>query len=299
MTLTIVQKASNWQVQPAGGPFVTWGATPGVGNLLIMFSTADATYAGTNGWTQLATSGGGRPTTPNIYYKYAGASEPTTALFATSNTDRDIASIGYEISGVTGTIGTDVQGSNIAANIFMTSTTCSGAVVTTTGSGLLLAFCCGCYNPGLATNKCPTSSGTDDITNTALSPTALTAQEPMTGSHKQYVGSGATAQLTYTFPTTPDQSYAQAAVVVINGTLGGGGETAAITTTLGGLKQTLNSTITAAAGITTTLKGMGQTLNAGVGDNGTIVTHLGGVGQQAVVKRISAPGTGRRVYWTS
>lgn len=143
MTLAIVQAGAGAagvlppsDTNVGGTCSLEWSTTPISGNLLIAVAhVLDANGAPSTpaGWTSLDTSsyvspiGGSDVMDVNVIYKYAGGSESLTPTLD-GNARQAWFAVGWEISGVTGTITTDVKGVHFGPAV---STSTSGAVTTT------------------------------------------------------------------------------------------------------------------------------------------------------------------------
>jgi hypothetical protein len=146
VALGIVQAAQHaYNATNTGTPTIVWGSAPTPGNLLILVGAvrdnAGAPSAA-SGWTILASSADSAGTGMyiSVYYKYAGASEPTSEKFDNTTTRDQWSVAGWEISGVTGTIGTDVVATHLNSSAAVNANLSYGATLVTANANEMVLW---------------------------------------------------------------------------------------------------------------------------------------------------------------
>lgn len=302
MAVAIVQSA---HTDPAftSIPNVVFGTAPTNGNLLIALTSHwPNTPTANTGWTLINNTNASQSGTA-CAYKYAGAGESTTQnAWNGVGGIGDLPTIMWEISGITGTIGTDllfdfhdVDIAGVTAGNPATSTSHN----TTVNNTLVLGFFAG--NVGTGTTQAAPTLGGGHAPNTAswVHTPGVSTHVGLTYFDDLFATSGTAVQYTATWSGGPTQTAEHFLMVFLRGSASTNTETAIITTRLSGASQSFLGSVTSVAGITTRLSGISQTINANNNNTTTTTTRLSGLGQGFLIYKASAPGSGRRLFWTS
>lgn len=315
MTMAYVQHAVSTGSDGGGG--ITFGSTPTVGNLIVMFIVSGTTGTYTNnanGWTEYANHETGLDLNMSVNYRTVQSGDGVTyaqALTGANISSGRSTSWGYEISGVT-------SFTSQVETLFMETMTAglssNTATSQTPANSTDLMMCVGgeFHNvfPG-APSQTTTGWTTDSIEGAAFNLNGLSA-------HVTSVTGGVPHALTITWATVPTDGVFATLILKLPSS----GETSTITTVLGGVSQHFSAVVGPAesavitthlggisqhfavtvpqeyATIITTLGGISQTLHGLVPDEtGVILTSLPGISQRIIVNDLSVIATIRQ-FWT-
>lgn len=299
MALAIVQETSNSANGTDGASLnAHFPAGPTNGSLLvaIVMSWTSNASPGANlnsGWVEYAkVSSGSTSMYISVLYKYCGAGEPMLQAPSFGGFNFWAMSM-WEISGVTGVVGTDIVAVhlNAADQVYPAA----GPVLTTSfnstnNSELIL----GGFSGNSGSNTFITSS-TGTLDGAASNGGGLGPCHA-TGVHYVVPASGTAIQTSLS--VTSGSSLESGFVELQSGS---SVNNAVITTSLSGVSQDFEvNKIAGVAVITTTLRGISQSFLVAVPDEvATITTTLSGISQRFNAFIPAAPGAGRRQAWTS
>ena len=193
MTHAIVQFAS-----ADNSMSVVMGGAPTNGNLLLAICTHWSNNPTVNtGWTGLDNIDGSTGDGVKGAYKYAGAGESTTQAPFNNGTAQQC--VVYEISGVSGTIGTDLKTRHQAVDISASPAFNSTSFNTGSDNVMIIGAMSGNVSTGTTEQNGSVTAGITADGN-ALSNSAASRHATMQYFHKFFSTSGSAVQFTDTFP---------------------------------------------------------------------------------------------------
>lgn len=269
-------------------PSLVFGSTPTVGNMVVLFyiggDTGVASGAVINGWTRQLHNFSASQTIV-VFSRIVQAGDTATYGAAVASTGSDNSIVGYEVSGAASTWAAALDQSEL---VFNAASTTTSVTALTTGFANELALLAYGYAGGFLA-AAPTLSGASFTQDESQS----NAFGPIGSGSKQVAAAGTTGSPTIAWNATSTASN----YVMITLAGASAGETAGVTTKLGGVSQSLSGGKLEAGTITTTLRGIGQAMASAVAHTANITTHLLGISQKVTATDLTVE-SGVIRFWT-